>query len=141
MDKSLLAHWGHKDEQTVGTISQNQSLCIIPNITPWCLWVLTASLTQLHLQCAVIYSSSLTSEMKVAQVVCNDLLDSLLCTEFDSTWEEDVSFPSRDNCMFSMRYFYIRYTNNTWKHHRLLTVRQTQVTHRGTFQCCIWGTT
>ena len=83
----------------------------------------------------------LTSEMKVAQVVCNNLLDGLLCAQFDSTWEKDVPFPSRRNCVAFMRYLYIRHTNDSWKHHRLLTVRQTQVAHRGTFQCCIWGAT
>lgn len=83
----------------------------------------------------------LTSEMKVAQVVCNDLLGGLLCAEFDSTREKDVPFPSRDNSMAFMRHLDIRYTNDAWKQHRLLTGRQTQVAHRGTFQCCIWGTT
>lgn len=72
-------------------------------------------------------------------MVCNHLLDGLLRTKPDSTWEKDVPFPPRANCMALMRFLEIRHTSDAWKHRRPLTVRQTQVTHRGAFQCCIWG--
>lgn len=68
---------------------------------------------------------SLTSEKKVAQMVCNNLLSGFLCAQFDSTWEKDVPFLSRDNCTAFIRYPHIRYMNDAWKHHRLLTIRQT----------------
>ena len=89
----------------------------------------------------VIKSLQLTSEMKVAQMVCKNLLGSVLCIEFDSAWEKDVSFPSRDSCMTLVRHFYIRHMNDIWKLCRLVTVRKTQVAHGGTFHCCIYGTT
>lgn len=80
---------------------------------------------------------NLTSEVKVAQMVCNNLLSGLLSTQFDSAWKKDASFPSSDNCRALTGYPYIRDTNYVWKPHRVLAIRQVQVSHRGTFQCCI----
>lgn len=74
-------------------------------------------------------------------MVCNDLLGGLLRTEFDSAREKDVALPSRDNSVAFVRFLDIGYANDAWKLRGLLTVRQTQVAHRGTFQRCICGTT
>lgn len=129
-----LAYW------TFGSSSENQSVCFsVAGITSSCLCPHPLSVKRKSKEYSDLLSFifSLTSEMKEAQMVCNNLRGSFLCTEFDSTREKDVSFTSRDDCMAFMRYLYIRHMNDTWKHHRLRTVRQTEVTHRGTFQGCI----
>lgn len=89
--------------------------------------VLTFDLTHVDVEhkratiCSFVFS--LTSEMKVAQMMCDKLLGSFLHAVFDSTLEKDVSFPACDGSMALTRNLYIRNSNDTWKRHRLLTVR------------------
>lgn len=83
---------------------------------------------------------SLTSEMKVAQVVCNNLLGGFLCAQLDSTREKDVPFPPGHNCVAFSGCLYVRHADDTWNRHHLRAVRQTQVTHGGALQRCIYGT-
>lgn len=83
---------------------------------------------------------SLTSEMKVAQVVCNNLLGGFLRAQLDSTREKDVPFPSGDDCVAFLGCLYVRHADDTWNRRQLRAVRQTQVTHGGTLQRCIYGT-
>lgn len=72
----------------------------------------------------LLFTFGLTSKMKVVQMVCNHLLSCLLCAQFDSTWEKDVPFPASGSHTGFMRYPDIRYMNDVWKHHRLLTISQ-----------------
>ncbi|TNN54689.1 hypothetical protein EYF80_035092 [Liparis tanakae] len=83
-------------------------------------------------------TSSLTSELKVAQVVSDDLLGALLRAQLDSAREQDVAFPSRGRNAASVRSVDVGTLDHAGPRLRLLT--HTQVTHRGTFQRCIWGT-
>lgn len=79
----------------------------------------------------------LTSEVEEAQVMGDNLLSSFPCTEFDSAGEEDVSPPPCGEWMALPRCLYVRYMYDSWKRRGLRTARQSQVPHRGTFQCCI----
>lgn len=80
---------------------------------------------------------SLTSEVEVAQVVCDDLLGGFLSAQFDSAGEKDVPFPSGDDRVAFFRRLDVRHANDPRPGRR--AVRETEVTHGGALQCCIYG--
>lgn len=84
-------------------------------------------------------ASSLTSEVEVAQVVCDDLLGGFLSAQFDSAGEKDVPFPSGDDCMAFFRRLDVRHANDPWKRRGRRALRETEVTHGGALQCYICG--
>lgn len=84
-------------------------------------------------------ASSLTSEVEVAQVVCDHLLGGFLSAQFDSAGEKDVALPSGDDCVAFFRRLDVRHANDPWKRRGRRAVSETEVAHGGALQCCIYG--
>lgn len=82
---------------------------------------------------------SLTSEVEVAQVVCDHLLGGFLRAQFDSAGEKDVPLPSGDDCAALLRRLGVRHASDPWKRRGRRAVREAEVAHGGALQCSICG--